>query len=149
MIPPLSASTYLDWFNARPSFRPSVVPLLAALAFGSGGCVIHAADDDEGTLTVEWTVDDSTDSDACFDFDGRDLELIVYDSRDDVAADLRAPCDEFEVAIDLPDGSYGIDATLLDRSGRAVTTTLALDDIDVFAGEETVIPIDFPVDSLR
>ena len=49
---------------------------------------------------------------------------------------------------ELEDGAYGLDATLLDRSGRAVTTTLELE-VDVFEGEETFVDIDFPLDSLR
>lgn len=128
----------------------SVAALLAL-----GGCEVHtygSSYDDgwyDGTLSVEWSLDDSFDADACDDYDARELELIVYDDRDHKVAHASPYCDEFEASFDLPDGVYGLDATLLDRSGHAVTTTLSLGDIDVYEDHTTPISIDFPLDSRR
>ena len=140
----------------RTSWRASLPGAIAlALLVAAPGCVVEQSggvvytSDDDGTLTVEWTLDDSFDPGACHDYDARTLELVVYEWDGSVAADLHVPCDEFTASINLPDGTYAMDATLLDRSGREVTTTLSLDDIDVYYGEETFIPIDFPVDSVR
>lgn len=129
-------------------------PLALALALGLAGCEVHAyADDDayydEGSLSIDWTLDDTYDPRACDDYDAYDLELILYDARGGVASRLTRPCDDFGVSIDLLDGVYSLDATLVDRGGHDVTTTLALDDIDVYAGEDTPISIDFPQDSRR
>jgi hypothetical protein len=132
--------------------------VLAALAFACMGCRVAIVDDDYdyrwrdddlGTLTLEWSVDDSFDRDACDDFGADYLELIVYDFRGRTAAEYEPRCDDFEVSIDLPADEYSIDATLIDRRDRTVTTTVALDDVDVYDGDETLLQIDFPVDSLR
>lgn len=121
---------------------------LGVLALAAQGCIVEH-DPDDGVLTVEWSVDDSFDPDACRDFDARTFELVVYDWDGHVAGDVHAPCDDFSLSLDLEDGTYSIDVTLLDGSDRKVTTTLPLDDVDIYAGDETVIPVDFPVDSLR
>lgn len=129
-------------------------PLALALALGLAGCEVHAYGDDdyyedEGSLSLDWTLDDTDDPRACDDYEAYDLELIIYDDRGGVASRISPPCDEFGVSIDLLDGVYSLDATLVDRSGRDVSTTLKLDDIDVYAGEDTPISLDFPQDSRR
>jgi hypothetical protein len=129
-------------------------PTAALLALCAAGCEIHTYDSDghyvsgpyDGTLTIDWSLDDSFDPDACDDYDARYIELAIYEGRDEVAL-LQPRCDDFEISIDLPDGEYSLDATLLDRSERAVSTTLSLDDIDVYEDLETPISIDFPLDS--
>jgi hypothetical protein len=129
-------------------------PLFAALALGATGCEVHTHGDsyvseDEGTLAIDWTLDDSFDPRACDDFAARELELVIYDDRDGVVDRFQAPCDDFSAAVDLLDGVYSIDATLLDRLGDDVTTTVSIDGIDVYAGDETPVHIDFPLDSIR
>ena len=133
-----------------PSFIPSLRPLSAVLftlSLGLSGCVIEHVHDD-GLLTVQWSLDDTFDQDACLDYGARTIELVIYDRYDDVVEHFEARCGDFAASIELEDGAYGLDATLLDRSGRAVTTTLELE-VDVFEGEETFVDIDFPLDSLR
>jgi hypothetical protein len=129
-------------------------PLALVLSLGLVGCEVRAYGDDdyyedEGSLSVDWTLDDTDDPRACDDYDAYDLELIIYDERGGVAARISPACDEFGVSIDLLDGVYSLDATLIDRSGRDVSTTLELEDIDVYAGEDTPISLDFPQDSRR
>lgn len=129
------------------------LPALSLFALTASGCIIehHASGwaSDEGELTVEWTLDDSFDPRACRDFGARTVELLVHDWDGELVADVQAHCDDFSLTIDLADGTYSIDVTLLDGSGRTASTTLPLDDVDVYAGDETFIPVDFPVDSLR
>ena len=117
------------------------------LALGLSGCTIEHVHDDLGLLTVQWSLDDTFDPDACLDYGSRTIELVIYDRYDDVVEQFEARCADFATSIELEDGAYGVDATLLDRSGRSVTTTLALE-VDVFEGDETFVDIDFPVDSL-
>lgn len=133
-------TTYTAWF----SFSPWLV-----LSMFLSGCLVHVEDGDEGTLTVLWTLDDTEDPDACLDYGARSVELVIYDWYGDVVADPLIRCADFGVSVDLPDGEYALDATLLDRSGRSVTTTLRLDGIDVYEDEEEEIFIDFPLDSIR
>jgi hypothetical protein len=126
---------------------------LVALALGAAGCEVHTRDsyvgDDEGTLAIDWTLDDSFDPRACDDFEARDLELVIYDDRDHVVDRISVACDDFSADIDLLDGVYSIDATLIARSGDDVTTTVSVDNIDVYAGDDTPVHIDFPLDSIR
>jgi hypothetical protein len=128
-------------------------PLLIALAIGAPGCEVHTGGSsyagDDGSLTIDWTLDDTDDPFACDDYGARTLEIIIYDEYESVESTIRPPCDSFEASIDLLDGVYSIDATLLDRSGTDVSTTLSIGDIDVYAGEDTPISIDFPQDSRR
>jgi hypothetical protein len=133
-------------------------PTAALLALCAAGCEMHTHSDGyyddgyyddewyEGALTVDWSLDDSFDPDECDDYDAYYAEFIIYEGGDEVAH-MQPRCEEFEVSIELPDGEYSLDATLLDRDDRPVTTTLSLDDIDVYEGHETRISIDFPLDS--
>ncbi len=136
-----------SWVRATPF-------VVALFALAASGCVIERdghrgwAYEELATLTVEWTLDDSFDPDACLDYGARYLELVVYDWDDEIVEDVRIRCDDFSVSLDLLYGEYAIDATLLDRSGRSVTTTLALE-VELREGRETFVPIDFPVDSVR
>jgi hypothetical protein len=122
-------------------------PALLTLALGASGCTIEHVHDDDGLLTVQWSLDRTFDPEACFDYGSRSIELVIYDRYDDVVDHFEARCADFATTIELEDGVYGLDATLLDRSGRSVTTTLELE-VDVYEGEETVVDIDFPFDSL-
>lgn len=129
-------------------------PLLAALVLGAAGCEVHTGGDDDyvddsGSLTIDWTLDHTDDPAACDDYDARRLELIIYDDRNRVVDTIEPSCDSFEASIDLPDGVYSVDATLLDRSGGDVSTTISTDDIDVYAGEDTPIRFEFGQDSRR
>ena len=104
----LASSFSSRWLRASP--------LLVALAIGSAGCEVQTSgsDDVEGSLTLDWTLDDTDDPVACDDYDARTLEIIVYDDYGAVAATVHPPCDAFEASIVLPDGVYSIDATLVD-----------------------------------
>jgi hypothetical protein len=145
---PLTSSSNFSsrWLRASP--------LLVALALGTAGCEVRTrgddyVGDDAGTLRVRWSLDDSFDPGACDDFDAYDLELVISDDRGRTVSNITEACDSFSTDIDLPDGVYSVDATLLDRSGHDVSTTLSLDNIDVYAGEDTPLEIDFPIDSQR
>ena len=122
--------------------------LAAGFAFALQGCLVtHDRHPGTGTLTVESSIDGYADPVDC-DVNRVDLlEVVIYDSAGHYYTEVNAPCEAFGVAIDLPDGVYGIDATLVDYSNRAATTTLALDGLDVYAGHNLVVPIDFPPNS--
>jgi hypothetical protein len=136
----LAAAGCIQPVEARPDYRDSVQPPSEVVR-------TSRARTRPGTLTLEWTLDGRQDARVCDAFGGDTMELIVYDDAGDDIVTVTPFCDEFSAEIDLEDGVYGLDATLLDRRGGAVTTTFALDDIDVYAGEETLIPMDFPSDS--
>ena len=92
------------------SFVPSLrrlSPALFTLALGLSGCTIEHVHDDVGLLTVQWSLDDSFDPDACLDYGSRTIELVVYDRYDDVVEQFEARCADFATSIELEDGAYG------------------------------------------
>jgi len=130
------------------SFRYWV--LAGALALMTPGCIIVDDDeDDTGALTVTWTIQGIDEPSDCAFFGFDRLELAVFDFFDDHVVTTYGYCEDFVVSLDLPEGFYSADATLLDSSNRAATTTQVIDDIDVYEGEELIIPIDFPSRSFR
>lgn len=117
------------------------------------GCLFVADDDDDdggsdlGTLTLNWTIDGQTNPDDCAAFGVDRMELVLYEGGDYVVDEVEPLCEAFSVSVDLLDGIYYGDVTLVDSFDRAATTTLPVDDIDIRAGTELVIPVDFSLDS--
>jgi hypothetical protein len=113
------------------------------------GCLI--VDDDDGpapligALTVEWTIGDRTDPLDCFDFGVDRLELVISGPAEDI--EVEAPCEDFITSVDLYQGRYVADATLVDTFDRAATLTEPIDAIDIIADTELVVDIDFPLGS--
>ncbi len=100
-----------------------------------------------GTVTVNWTIDGQTNPDDCAAFGVDRMELVLYDGSDYVVDEVEPLCEAFSVSVDMLDGIYYADVTLVDSFDQAATVTLPLDDIDVIGGTELVIPVDFSIDS--
>jgi len=119
------------------------------------GCLFVDHDDDAdndaasalGTLTVNWTIDGQTSPADCAAFDVDRLELVLYENGDRVIQEVEPLCESFSVSVEMLDGLYYGDATLVDGFDRAATLTLPIDDIDIIGETELVIPIDFSLDS--
>jgi len=118
------------------------------------GCIFVDDDDDDGdlapavgTLTIEWTIDGQTNPDDCAAFGVDRFELVLYEGGDYVVDEVEPLCEAFSISVDMVDGLYYGDATLVDSFDRAATVTLPIDDIDIIAGTDLVIPVDFPIDS--
>jgi hypothetical protein len=120
------------------------------LMVGLSGCFFVSDDDDDytplGTLTVEWSIDDATFPEDCAAFGVDRMELLVYAGRD-LIDEVEPLCEAFSVSIDLPEGVYDADATLVDSFDRSATLTEPIDAIDIIAGTELVVNVDFPVGS--
>ena len=119
------------------------------VCLGLSGCLVVDDDDDPdpvGTLTVRWTIDGLTDPLDCADLGVDRLELRLYDGGA-LVDEFEPYCEDFEVSVDLFDGIYDGDATLVDSFDRSATLTEPLDAIDIIAGTELVIDVDFPIDS--
>lgn len=129
-----------------------------ALALGAAlqlsACVFVADDGDDlaplplGTLTVNWSIDGLHDPLDCEDFGVDRLELVIYDdSSGDVVDELEPVCESFGVSVDLPEGYYSADVTLVDSFDRSATLTETLEAIDVIGNTDLTLGVDFPVDS--
>lgn len=113
------------------------------------GCLVVDDDDDPdptGTLEVRWTIDGLTDPLDCADFGVDRLELRVYDGGD-LVDEVEPFCEDFGVSLEMFDGVYDGEATLVDTRDRAATLTEPLDAIDIIAGTTLTIDVDFPIDS--
>jgi hypothetical protein len=125
----------------------------AALTAGITGC--GGGDDDtvvivdsSAPLTVRWTIDGTIDSGACAFYRADLFELVVLDIDGRVVTELASPCEDFEISVELLEGSYDADATLIDAFDRPVTVTEQLNDLRVIPGTELVVDVDFPVTSI-
>ncbi len=124
------------------------VPITACVAAAclALGCTIGpgvSQDPPWGSLRVLSSIDGTTRSSDCNRVGAKDLELGVYEGSTSVAT-VTAYCDAFEVAVELPEGDYDADVTLVDASSGAVSTTARLRALRVLAGTELTVEVDFP-----
>ena len=128
--------------------------LALGVAVQLSGCLFVADDGDDlgplplGTLTVNWSIDGLRDPLDCEDFDVDRLELVIYDdSSGDVVDELEPFCEAFGISVDLPEGYYSADVTMVDSFDRSATLTETLEAIDVIGNTDLTLSVDFPVDS--
>lgn len=112
------------------------------------GCFIVTEDDDPrlGTLTVEWSIEGSIDPIDCDVFGADRAELLIFAGRD-LVADFAPVCEAFAISIDLEEGLYDGELTLLDSFGDPITFVEDLPALDIYGGEELVVTVDFPAGS--
>jgi hypothetical protein len=101
----------------------------------------------DGTVTVTWSLDLQHDPGLCVQFGATHLELVVYDAQGRRVDKVTAPCQEFAVTDPLPEGTYTAEVTLIDPGSNARTVTKTIQDIQVVAGTDEQIAIDFPSSS--
>ncbi|MFO0762017.1 MAG: hypothetical protein U0359_36590 [Byssovorax sp.] len=137
-------------FNASVGFAAC-----AALLVSLTGCTVTTepgpgpgpGPSDLGTLTVFTSIEGSTHPSECDYAGATDIELAVYEGADHVAT-VTAPCYDFSISVDVEEGTYSADVTLIDQYSQPVSTTLALDDLRVVPGTELQVDVDFPSTSL-
>jgi hypothetical protein len=132
-----------------------VIPLAAcALSGASLGCSVSVerptvtAPVPAGTLTVRWLVAGGTDPGACAAFGASLFEIVVYDEAGNPVLSGNAACSNFAITVDLAEGTYSADVTLTDAAGSSRSTTKVLSAIDVVAGTDLAIDVDFPTSSI-
>jgi len=133
--------------------------ITAASVLWLGGCFVGDGEDhhhssgavaavSDGSLIVDWTVDRSKDRFACSDIDASQISVELYDDAG-FFGEFAQDCESFATTIDLPPGPFSGDALLLDSRGAELTTAVDLGDFSIHSGADTVIPIDFPLSSIR
>lgn len=101
-----------------------------------------------GTLTVRWLVAGTTNPSVCDSYGATTMELVVYDAAGNEVTRVNAPCASFALTLTLLEGTYTADATLVDARSNARSVTKALLAIDVVAGTDIAIDIDFTSTSI-
>lgn len=134
-----------------PAVKRSRMPALVVIAgLPMSGCFIvsdAAPAPLLGTLSVEWTIEGGRDPLDCVDLGADRLELVIFDVRGVFVDELEPFCESFGVSLELYEGRYFADATLVDSFDRAATVTEPLDALDVLAGTDLVVSVDFGLES--
>jgi hypothetical protein len=95
-----------------------------------------------GTYTLLWTIGNRIDPNACYALGADAMELVLY-SGGGATAPILAPCEAFEMSVELAPGTYNADATLVRGGGTAVTATLQLDNLVIVSGTTLTSDTDF------
>jgi hypothetical protein len=101
-----------------------------------------------GTLTVTWLVVGTSDRALCAAWGARAVELAIFDSAGTAVTTVNAPCSDFSVRLSLPEGRYSADATLIGPRSNPISTTRRLNRIDIIAGTDLAIDLNFPRESI-
>jgi hypothetical protein len=137
-------------------FMTPVISFLMALAAPAMGCSVAFSPAPppielaagEGSMTVHWSVVGTFDPAQCDAFGATTMEVIIYDASGHEFAHANAPCDAFSVSVPLPEGTYSAEATLIDPVANARSVTKPLQAIQVVAGTDLAIDLDFPPGSM-
>ena len=137
------------------SYVTSLVGTAIVAALALSGCVVSAGVDagpgpGDGAITTEWSIGGAYGGSVCFDNYVSDIDIAIYDTRSGkFVTEVTFPCDAYAGTIDgLPDGVYDVEAFLIDETyGDAATTTAVVGAVDVYAGEESIIDVNFPASS--
>ena len=129
---------------------------LILLTAGAAGCTVTTESPPpaqvvvaDGTLTVDWTIDEAKDSNLCAQSSTDTIEVRVTDAAGGSAGTYEQSCDAFATSISLPPGDYSATAVLLDGGGAVRTTTVSMSPFSIHGGDELVVPIDFPASSFH
>lgn len=94
---------------------------------------------------MRWLVAGVTEPAACSAYGASGAEVVVYDAGGQPFVEQTAPCSDFGVTLQLPEGTYSAEVTLLGPLNRAVSPTQPLDQLQVVAGTDLAVDINFPL----
>jgi hypothetical protein len=101
-----------------------------------------------GTVTVTWSVAGASQPSLCNAYGAASLELVIDDANGNEVTTVNAPCSDFSTTLTLAEGTYSAEATLVDSASNSRSVTKPLQDIDVVAGTDLAIDLDFPASSI-
>jgi len=124
-----------------------------ALTASASACVaeadfVVAGNGPTGVLTTRWSIAGTFDDRLCADYYAERMELVIANASGGAAGTFSQPCEQFELSVELPTGSYVADATLIGYDGAPVSTTLTLQPFRIVRDTEIFVDTDFPADSL-
>ena len=101
----------------------------------------------DGSLTVDWTIDDTKDPTYCAHYAASSIQIAVTASDGADAGTYEQDCEAFQTTLSLPPGEYSATAVLIDSAGTHVTTTIDINPFRIVSGTDLNTPIDFPLSS--
>jgi len=102
-----------------------------------------------GSLTVDWTINNSTDPNQCNQSVAADIDLIVTTPNGATVDEVTQPCVDGVTTVALSPGVYGGNAALTDAAGTERTTWLSIDPFTIHSGSDLSISVDFPANSFK
>ncbi len=126
---------------------------LAASLFAASqsGCLVIASEPyvGRGSMTMSFTIDSSNHASECVYYGADQLEVTLFDAAGAPVITVDAPCEGHDLSVELDEGEYSAEATLIDLDGFPVSDTLVLDAFRVIDQTDLVIDLDFPADAMR
>ena len=101
----------------------------------------------DGTLTLEWTINGTTDPNQCAQGSAASLHLSVQASDGTPVGELDAPCEAFALTAALAPDRYTGQATLTGPGGAPRTTTIELVPVTILSGSDLTVPLAFSASS--
>jgi len=135
--------------------RSCVVSLSLALCLaGSAACSsgqtnAPVAPPQQGTLTVDWSIDGTNDAAACAHASIATIELILTNTNGDPAGTFDQPCTAFTMSIGIVDGAYTATATPKDQYGVARAQPVPVEVFTIQRSDELRVPIEISSASLE
>ena len=134
----------------------SSVLLGATLLWGSPGCFGSTNDPGPaqvssatGSLTVDWTINNSTDPNQCNQSVATDFNIVVTTPDNVTVGDFVQRCSDGVTTIGLDPGDYSADAALLDSAGAERTTRVNINPFSIHGNTDLSITVDFPASSFQ
>jgi hypothetical protein len=98
-----------------------------------------------GSITVRWLVAGVTDPAACAAYGASGADVVVYDAGGQPFVEQTAPCSDFGLTVQLPEGTYSAEVTLLGANNAGVSPTQPLDQLRVIEGTDLAVDVNFPL----
>jgi hypothetical protein len=98
-----------------------------------------------GSLTLQWTLSGRREPLDCGGLGIDRFQISLTAASGGEVEPWQAPCDAFQMTIDLPSGTYAGEAVMVDRLDRAVTLNVPVEQVEVAAGRDVVKVVDFPM----
>jgi hypothetical protein len=121
----------------------------AAVAFDFPATSFTAPTGTTGALSATWTVASTTDAAQCTTYGAASIVLKLTDSAGNpYGTATTAACSAFSVTIpNLPPGTYGVTAQMVDASSAPVSTMVPSQSVAIVAGTTATQAFDFPAAS--
>jgi hypothetical protein len=95
------------------------------LLFGLPGCIVSsndgapaAASTSDGSLPLDWTINNSADPNQCNQSVVANIDIFVTTPNGAMVGEFQQPCTDGLATITLSSGAYAAETALIDRSGH-------------------------------
>ena len=110
---------------------------------------LASASNSAGSLTIDWTINRSTDPNQCNQSVVSDFDIIVTTPSGATVDEVMQRCVDGVMTMALSPGAYAGNAVLLDAAGNERTTWLSIDPFTILSDSDLMISVDFPANSFQ